>query len=107
MHLNAATGSTKMMIPFLLSLFLWQMPLTAEIVSVQKIWDRAPHNAFTDLIRFRNRWYCVFREGAGHAEGEGKLRVLMSNDGERWVSAALLEEPGRDLRDAKFAITPD
>ncbi len=24
-----------------------------ELVSVRKIWDQAPHNAFTDLIRFK------------------------------------------------------
>ncbi|MGH9939101.1 MAG: exo-alpha-sialidase [Blastocatellia bacterium] len=81
--------------------------LSAHLLSVKKIWDRAPHNAFTDLIRFKNRWYCVFREGEGHAKGEGKLRLLVSKDGEVWESAALVEEKGRDLRDAKFAITPD
>jgi hypothetical protein len=82
-------------------------PITANLISVKKIWDQAPHNAFTDLIRFNNRWYCVFREGEGHARGEGKLRVLTSKDGEAWEPAALIEEKGRDLRDAKFAITPD
>jgi len=25
-----------------------------EIVSVKKIWDQGPHNAFTDLIRFQD-----------------------------------------------------
>ena len=80
--------------------------IEANLISVRKIWDRAPHNAFTDLIRFKNRWYCVFREGDGHVKGEGSLRVLVSKDGEAWESAALIEEKGRDLRDAKFAITP-
>jgi len=77
-----------------------------KLVSVQKIWDRAGHNAFTDLIRFRDQWFCIFREGKGHAEGEGKLRVLTSPDGARWESAALIELPGRDLRDAKLSIAP-
>jgi hypothetical protein len=84
-----------------------QAAITANLVSVKKIWDVAPHNAFTDLIRFKNRWYLVFREGAGHALGEGKLRVLASSDGDKWSSAALIEEKGRDLRDAKFSITSD
>jgi hypothetical protein len=79
----------------------------ATLVSVRKIWDAAPHNAFTDLIVFKNRLYCVFREGEGHARGEGKIRVLASKDGETWRSTALLEEKGRDLRDAKLTITPD
>lgn len=75
-----------------------------KLISVKKIWDQGKHNAFTDLILFNNRWFCIFREGKAHADGEGKLRVLTSRDGEAWESAALIEMPGRDLRDAKFSI---
>lgn len=77
-----------------------------KLLSVKKIWDQGEHNAFTDLIRFRNHWFCIFREGKAHADGEGKLRVLTSRDGETWESAALIELPGRDLRDAKLSIAP-
>jgi hypothetical protein len=79
----------------------------AEIVSVKKIWDAGNHNAFTDLIRWRNRWWCTFREADGHVGGDGKLRVLTSDDGEQWESAALLGESGIDLRDPKLSVTPD
>jgi len=51
------------------------------LVEVRKIWDRAPHNAFTDLIRFQGRWVCVFREGAGHRSHDGRVRVIASADG--------------------------
>ena len=34
-----------------------------KIVEIRKIWDAAPHNAFTDLERFKGEWYCAFREG--------------------------------------------
>ncbi|MBM3774229.1 MAG: hypothetical protein FJW37_03615, partial [Acidobacteria bacterium] len=78
-----------------------------EIVSVKKIWDAGPHNAFTDLIRFEDRWFCTFREAEAHVSGDGKLRVLVSSDGENWSSAALLTESGRDLRDPKFSIAPE
>ena len=74
---------------------------------VEKIWDQAPHNAFTDLIRFHKRWYCVCREGTGHASGAGTIRVLVSDDGKKWSSAALLEKKGVDLRDPHLSITPD
>jgi len=76
-------------------------------VPVEKIWDQAPHNAFTDLIRFQKRWYCVCREGTGHASGAGTIRVLVSTDGKKWSSAALLEKKGVDLRDPHLSITPD
>lgn len=79
----------------------------AEIISVKKIWDHGQHNAFTDLIRFRDKWYCTFRESEGHVGGDGKLRVLESADGDAWQSAALLAEEGIDLRDPKLSITPD
>lgn len=78
-----------------------------ELVSVQKIWDLGPHNAFTDLIRFKDAWFCTFREGEHHVGGNGALRVLTSKDGEQWTSAALLTEDGIDLRDPKLSITPN
>lgn len=78
----------------------------ATLVDVQQIWDRAPHNAFTDLIRFHDRWYCVFREGSGHVSPDGALRVITSPDGRSWKSAALITSPDSDLRDAKITVTP-
>lgn len=77
-----------------------------QLVSVKKIWDQAPHNAFTDLIRFQDRWFCVFREGQGHVSPDGALRVITSTDGENWESAALVSSKTSDLRDAKITRTP-
>ncbi|WP_343703774.1 sialidase family protein [Chitinophaga sp.] len=75
---------------------------------VEKIWDKAPHNAFTDLLRFNNAFYCAFREGNGHVSGpDGKARILRSKDGKQWESVALLEVKDRDVRDPKLSITPD
>ena len=74
---------------------------------VKAIGDKGPHNAFTDLIRFHKRWYCTYREGAGHAAGAGTIRVLVSKGGDQWTSAALLESKDVDLRDPKLSVTPD
>ena len=83
-------------------------PSGAELVSVQKIWDQAPHNAFTDLVRFQDRWYCTFREGQDHTSHDGSIRVITSADGENWSSAALMQpESGNDFRDPKIEVTPD
>ena len=79
----------------------------SEGVKVQKIWDQGAHNAFTDLTRFKDRWYCVFREGKGHVSPDGALRVLQSDDAKTWRSAALITSPTGDLRDAKITITPE
>lgn len=75
--------------------------------TAMKIWDKAPHNAFTDLVRFHDRWFCVFREGQGHVSPDGALRVITSVDGETWESAALITSSNSDLRDAKITVTPD
>jgi hypothetical protein len=97
-----------------LSAFFSGSPLLAaspadspELLSVKKIWDAARHNAFTDLARFSNHWFCTFRESEAHVGGNGKIRVLTSPDGEAWESAALLSEQGIDLRDPKLSLTPD
>lgn len=78
-----------------------------EIVSLKKIWDRANHSAFPDLIQFKKRWFVSFREGDGHVGPDGKIRILMSRNGETWEPVALLEEEGVDLRDPKLSVTPD
>lgn len=77
-----------------------------RIVDVRKIWDKAPHNAFTDLIYHNGEWLCVFREGQAHVSPDGALRVISSRDGEKWESAALMTSPNSDLRDAKITVTP-
>jgi len=82
-------------------------PAAATLVSVQKIWDGAPHNAFTDLIRHRDEWFCVFREGSAHVSPDGAIQVLTSKYGDRWSSVARLRAPDADLRDAKITATPD
>jgi len=79
---------------------------SAQLVEVRKIWDQAPHNAFTDLVRFQDRWFCVFREGRAHVSPDGALRVITSRDGRTWESSALLTSPTSDLRDAKLTVTP-
>lgn len=76
-----------------------------KLISAKKIWDKAPHNAFTDLIRFQNRWFCVFREGLNHVSPDGALRIITSCDGKHWESAALIASPSSDLRDGKLSIT--
>lgn len=80
--------------------------------TVDKIWDEAPHNAFTDLIQYHGKYFCTFREAIGHVPlkdgtGDGKIRLLMSEDGEKWESVLLLEKDGVDLRDPKLSIMPD
>jgi hypothetical protein len=79
----------------------------AKLIEARKIWDAAPHNAFTDLIHRSNEWFCVFREGQTHVAPEGKIRVITSKDGRNWSSAALISKPALDLRDPKITTAPN
>jgi len=94
----------------LLAVFLIVPPLAAqqaELLQVDCVWKKAPHNAFTDLIRFKGRWFLAFREGAGHVSPEASIRILTSLDARTWRSATLISEKGVDLRDPKLSVTPD
>ncbi len=77
-----------------------------QLVEARKIWDQAPHNAFTGLLRHQDRWWCVFREGQAHVSPDGALRVISSTDGAAWESAALVTSRIEDLRDPKLTVTP-
>lgn len=89
------------------SIFLLALGAAVPRADIARIWDQAPHNAFTDLVRFKERWYCVFREGQAHVSPGGAIRILSSADGAKWDSAALLSFSGADLRDPKLSVTPD
>ncbi|MDP6385825.1 MAG: hypothetical protein QGI93_06475 [Planctomycetota bacterium] len=85
-------------------------PEGLEVLSVERIWNSAPHSAFTDLMALDGRLYCTFREGEGHVFGaNGRIRVIARDHGSNgpWQSVALLEEEGVDLRDPKLCLAPD
>jgi len=71
-----------------------------------RIWSEANHSAFTDLCRYKGKFYCTFREAENHVGSDGKIRVIASGDGKKWESVDLLEKPGVDLRDPKISVTP-
>ncbi|MBN2294921.1 MAG: exo-alpha-sialidase [Pirellulales bacterium] len=88
-----------------------ESPVELELLNVEKVWGKAPHNAFTDLVRFKDKWYMTFREAKCHMYDApaGDIRVLTSKDGETWESAALIKygTEDDDLRDSKLSVTPD
>src|SRR5690606_13418493 len=78
-----------------------------QLLEVHRIWNAAPHNAFTDLERHQGTLFCVFREGKGHVSPDGAVRVLRSTDGREWTSAARVTHPEGDLRDPKISVTAE
>jgi predicted dehydrogenase len=83
------------------------LPPRARLIDVRKIWDASAHNAFTDLIRYDEQWFCVFREGQGHVSSDGAIQVIRAGDAMEWQSVARLNSLKADLRDPKLSHTPD
>ena len=77
----------------------------ASVPFLEKIWSSAPHNGFTDLVRYKDRWYCAIREGAAHRSADGTIRILTSLDGEVWKPAARLSSTEGDLRYPKLSVS--
>lgn len=93
---------------FILYLCTTTYAQNSPIAQVSKIWDKGEHNAFTDLIWYKNKFYCTFREGSDHIPGtDGIVRIIKSKDGKTWEDAGSLQEDGIDLRDPKLSITAD
>ncbi len=82
-------------------------PPVAILVDVTKIWDQAPHSAFTDLIYWKDQFVCAFREGRAHVSTDGQIRILSSSNGDKWRRAAVVALAGYDLRDAGLSRAPD
>lgn len=79
-----------------------------QLITCKKIWGKAKHNAFTDLLYHQGYFYCCFREGIDHAAGNnGQIRIIKSKSGSRWKSIALIEKRGVDLRDPMLSIMPN
>ncbi|MBP3774035.1 MAG: exo-alpha-sialidase [Bacteroidaceae bacterium] len=94
-------------------LFMGCVAMAQEVhFSTQKIWDNGTYSSFTSLLKYQGRYYCTFREGESHifdkdGNAEGRIRVIVSQDGVTWESALLVGEKGVDLRDPKLSVTPD
>lgn len=79
----------------------------------QKIWDveQAADRLrleFTDLIRFRDHWYCAFREADLHnSHPTARLRLMYSADAEHWQTVRLFDWADSDLRDPKLCLTAE
>ena len=81
-----------------------------ELIESRKVWDNALFDGFTDLIRFKGQWYISLREATAHGVWDGNIRIIRSDDGQSWGSAAFILCPkGKqvDLRDPKLSITPE
>ena len=79
----------------------------AEILATRKIYDKAPHNAASDIFRWQNLWYVAFRTADTNAGTEGQIQLLASFDTVNWSPVSAVSEKGVDLREPKLSVTKE
>jgi len=75
-----------------------------HVLSVRRVYDQGPHNAFTDLCQFGGRYYLTFRNCPdGHmVHPTSSILILASEDGQQWKQVHRFHVDKRDTRDPHF-----
>ena len=82
-------------------------PPNAELLEVRRVYGDGKHNAFTDLLLWRDHYYLTFRTAEKHSmPPNGDVLVLRSRDLLTWEPSARIDT-GADDRDAKLANAGD
>lgn len=84
-------------------------PPAVAVTNVRRVFDNGEHNAFTDMIRFRDRFYLTFRSCPdGHGvHPTSSIIILESRDRREWKQVHRFRVPKRDVRDPHFLIFKD
>lgn len=80
-----------------------------RVSNVRRVFDNGEHNAFTDLIRFGDKYYLTFRSCPdGHmVHPTSSILVLTSHDAKSWKQACRFQVEKRDTRDPHFLAFKD
>lgn len=75
-----------------------------DVINVRRVFDNGEHNAFTDMIRWRGRFWLTFRSCPdGHmVHSTASILVLSSDDGKTWDTVHQFSVLLRDTRDPHF-----
>jgi hypothetical protein len=77
-----------------------------EVLNVRRVFDNGEHNAFTDLVWFRDRYYLTFRSCPdGHmVHPTASIIILASDDLHSWQQVHRFRVEKRDTRDPHFLV---
>lgn len=78
-----------------------------RLESVRTIYHDGGHNAFTGLVRWRDRFWVCFRRAAEHRALDGSIAVISSPDLETWSAPATPISTDADNRDPKLFVWRD
>lgn len=79
------------------------------VTNLARVFHNGEHNAFTDLIRFRDRFFLAFRSCPdGHSvHPTASIIVLSSASGSEWQQVYRFRVKNRDTRDPHFLVFKD
>jgi len=82
---------------------------TVEVSNIRRVFHNGEHNAFTDLVKFKGRYYLTFRSCPdGHmVYPSASIIVLVSDDTRKWKQVHRFSVPRRDTRDPHFLVFRD
>ena len=77
-----------------------------RVTNVRRVFYNGEHNAFTDLIRFKGKFYLTFRSCPdGHmVHPTSSIIILTSSDAKQWEQVHRFSVAKRDTRDPHFLI---
>lgn len=77
-----------------------------KVANIRRAFHNGEHNAFTDLVRFGDRFYLAFRSCPdGHmVHPTASIIVLASPDANRWEQVHRFSVDKRDTRDPHFLV---
>ncbi len=77
-----------------------------RVASVKKVFHNGEHNAFTDMCRYKGRYYLTFRSCPdGHGvHPTSSIIVLASSDARSWAEVNRFRVAKRDVRDPHFLL---
>ncbi len=84
-------------------------PPTVRVENIRRVFHNGEHNAFTDLIRWKGKFWLAFRScPEGHQVSQkASVIILSSEDAKTWQQVNQFSVPGRDTRDPHFLIFGD
>lgn len=89
----------------------WDAAISADlphvsVTNVRRVFHNGEHNAFTDLVRFQDRYYLTFRSCPdGHmVHPTASIIVLVSKDLRSWTQVHQFRVEHRDTRDPHFLV---
>lgn len=82
---------------------------TVRVTNIRRVFHNGEHNAFTDLMRFRGRFYLTFRSCPdGHAvHPTASIIILASDNAHDWEQVHRFRVGQRDTRDPHFLVYQD